>query len=142
MKYNTSSSGRGLMRMSRGKKIANFFRSFSFFDRRRDRRFSAQSPLQCFLVRGNLGAQERVACDIVNISRSGALLITSDQKIYPRNTIELEFAIPQQNQTVNLSASVVRTYRRHAEHRYYSAIKFSPNQNDTIAQVLKLATTL
>ncbi len=109
-------------------KIAGFLRRLRMFNRRRAERFFLGPPVPCVFIRTDLGREAEHACFVYNISETGALLTTEEEKLIPGNEIAIRFTAPDSGGSIETIGEVVRTYRKKAQPWYYSAVRFRESE--------------
>ena len=111
-------------------RITGLLRRLKTFDRRRVMRFTLDSPVSCVFSRIGLGQETQCNCFVYNISETGALLMTEEEKLIPGNEILIRFNIPNSQDSIEVIAAVVRSYRKKAQSWYYSAIRFRASETE------------
>jgi hypothetical protein len=102
-----------------------FLRKLKPFNRRKDPRYEPKASLPVSLVHlAPDGSVREVTPEIINISKGGVFLMTTEKKILPGTRIELRFNLPGNPVMQRVFGKVTRTYRRHKESWYYSGVKF------------------
>lgn len=100
-----------------------------FVNRRRYPRLEAAGKVSCLCSCKKEGTAETFLCIVVDVSRAGALVMTSERKFYPKAKITLIFNAPFCPEGISLEATVVRTYRKHDQNWYFSGVRF-PDPDD------------
>ena len=136
------SGGRRIVRRQRGvlRRIAGSMHRLKSFDRRRAARFILTPPASCVFSSVALGGQQEYVCKVCNISETGALIMTDEVKLMPGNDIIIRFGADDSGGLVEMAGEVFRTYRKKAQLRYYSAIRFNEGEVEKIRRYLKKIT--
>jgi len=119
------------------RKVTKFIHELKPFDRRRYPRFNVPE-IRCICVYAKEGTSIECESSIFDISKAGVLMMTGEEKILPSNAIEIRVPVSSL-ETISLRGRIVRTYRIHMQHWYYSGVCFLGNQDAQINKLLDLA---
>lgn len=99
-----------------------FVRRMKAFDRRKHVRIN----LNCLVKYTTAGSSKTTKhlTNLVNVSESGALLNTFEQKLEKKAKVELEFQLPNSVSPLIISGEVMRTYARRKD-SFQSGIQFN-----------------
>ncbi len=113
-------------------KIAGFLRRLKSLDRRRAERFILETPVSCVFLKAASREQAEHDCLVYNISETGALLMTEDEKLIPGEEVVIKLAVPGSVGLLEARGGIVRTYRKHAQLYYHSAVRFKEGEAEKL----------
>jgi len=102
------------------------------FDRRKHPRLKPDKEIPCFCVYEDSNQRLEFPVEIMNISKGGSLIITSEYKVYPGTKVELKFKPPLQQEFSIIKGKILRTFRPRHQYIYYSGIKFDEGNEKNI----------
>ena len=105
------------------KRFIRLLRRFRPFNRRRYIRLEPRQVIKCVSIYMDAGLPVECPSEIINVSRIGLLLMTNENKIYPRTEVKIKLRLPVYLEEISISGVVVRTFRRHLQSWYHSGVK-------------------
>lgn len=118
------------------KKFIQFIRKFSPFNRRQHPRFETNRSIKIVCIYAQSGQKLDYSAEIVNISKAGILIMTNENKIYPKTEVEFRFQLPSRKEPISIHGRVLRTYRRHMQNCYYSGVEFKNKEEEGVGLLL------
>lgn len=97
-------------------------------ERRRDDRLSLGHTVECKCTYVKADKSKEFSAAVVNISKGGILLMTHEEKVYPKTVLNIRFELSSDKEPILIHGSVLRTYREEGQDWYHSAVKFSDNK--------------
>ena len=116
-------------------KVLSFISGFFKKERQRSPRYSPSRVIKCDCSYMESGEKIEFLAEISNVSKSGILLMTYQQRVYPETWLEISFKLPSSKEALSIHGVVVRSYRVTGLLWHYIAIRLE-DQNEEGVRIL------